>query len=203
MPFLTIFAMFLGILGGYLYTTYNLTISPILYIANIKSYLTLSDILSGLIKSCFFGFTLSFIGCYEGFFTTGGARGVGLATTKSVGTWVHHYFNRELFFKFSAVQGGSMISIEKLTKKFDDHLVLKGVNLSIPSGKMTCIIGRSGEGKSVLLKTIIGLIKPTSGSIIINGKDITTFKEKERISAVYRMWLRISICCITRFTHCF
>ncbi len=73
-----------------------------------------------------------------------------------------------------------MIRIENLTKRFDDHLVLKGVNLVIPSGKMTCIIGRSGEGKSVLLKTIIGLIKPTSGTVIIDGKDITAFTENER-----------------------
>lgn len=84
MPFLTVFAMFLGILGGYCYAVYNLTLSPGLYIANIRNYLTLNDILSGLIKSCFFGFTLAFIGCYEGFATRGGARGVGSSTTKSV-----------------------------------------------------------------------------------------------------------------------
>ena len=73
-----------------------------------------------------------------------------------------------------------MISIKNITKKFDDHWVLKGINLEIPAGKMTCIIGRSGEGKSVLLKTIIGLIKPTSGSITIDGKDISTLDEEER-----------------------
>lgn len=84
MPFLTIFAMLLGILGGYLFTVYTLSISPSLYINNIKNYLTLADVLSGLIKSCFFGFTLAFIGSYEGFFTKGGARGVGISTTKSV-----------------------------------------------------------------------------------------------------------------------
>lgn len=73
-----------------------------------------------------------------------------------------------------------MIVIKDLKKKFDDHWVLKGVNLTIPPGKMTAIVGRSGEGKSVLLKTIIGLIKPTAGSIMINGKDITQLKEKDR-----------------------
>ena len=66
-----------------------------------------------------------------------------------------------------------MIKIENLKKRFDDYWVLKGVDLTIPAGKMTCIIGRSGEGKSVLLKTIIGLIKPTSGRVVIDGKDIT------------------------------
>lgn len=69
-----------------------------------------------------------------------------------------------------------MMTITNLSKKFDGHWVLKKVNLTIPSGKMTCIIGRSGQGKSVLLKTIIGLIRPTSGTITINGKEITRFK---------------------------
>lgn len=72
-----------------------------------------------------------------------------------------------------------MIEIKELTKKFDGHWVLKGVNLTIPTGKMTCIIGRSGEGKSVLLKSIIGLIQPTTGSIVINKKEITRLSERE------------------------
>lgn len=73
-----------------------------------------------------------------------------------------------------------MIIIKNLKKRFDDHWVLKDVNLTIPTGKMTCIVGRSGEGKSVLLKTIVGLIKPTSGSIIIDGVDTTNFTHQER-----------------------
>ena len=73
-----------------------------------------------------------------------------------------------------------MIELKDVRKKFDDKWVLKGVNLRIPRGKMTCIVGRSGEGKSVLLKTLIGLIEPTSGSIIIDGKESTAFSDKER-----------------------
>jgi phospholipid/cholesterol/gamma-HCH transport system ATP-binding protein len=71
------------------------------------------------------------------------------------------------------------IKIIDLHKSFDGHLVTRGVNLEIPNGEMTVIIGRSGEGKSVLLKQIIGLIKPTSGNIIIDGVDITTLSENE------------------------
>jgi len=70
------------------------------------------------------------------------------------------------------------IEIINLQKKFDEKWVSRGINLSIPAGKMTCIIGRSGEGKSVLLKQIIGLIKPTSGNIIIDGVDITKLNYK-------------------------
>ncbi len=71
------------------------------------------------------------------------------------------------------------IKIVDLHKEFDGHWVTRGVNLDIPEGLMTIIIGRSGEGKSVLLKQVIGLIKPTSGSIIIDGTDITQLEGKE------------------------
>ncbi len=74
-----------------------------------------------------------------------------------------------------------MIELIDVKKRFSDDgpWVTDGVNLTIPSGQMTCIIGKSGEGKSVLLKQIIGLIKPTSGSIKIDSVDITTLTSKE------------------------
>jgi len=73
-----------------------------------------------------------------------------------------------------------MIKIENLKKRFDDKWVTKGVSLDIPAGKMTCIIGQSGEGKSVLLKQIIGLIKPTSGHIFVDGIDVPNISEREQ-----------------------
>lgn len=72
-----------------------------------------------------------------------------------------------------------MIKIKGLTKLFNKQVVTNNLDLEIPQGKITCIIGRSGEGKSVLLKQIIGLIKPTSGSIYIDGTDITQLSEAE------------------------
>lgn len=72
-----------------------------------------------------------------------------------------------------------MIKIVDLTKQFGDHWITRGVTLEIPKGQMTVIIGQSGEGKSVLLKQIIGLIKPTSGHIYFDGVDITTLSERE------------------------
>jgi len=73
-----------------------------------------------------------------------------------------------------------VIKIVDLKKRFGTKWVTKGVNLEIPSGQMTCIIGQSGEGKSVLLKQIIGLIKPTSGHIYLNKTDITTLTDREQ-----------------------
>jgi len=72
-----------------------------------------------------------------------------------------------------------MIEIKDVHRSFDGHQVLNGVNLTINTGETTVIIGRSGCGKSVLLKHIIGLLKPDSGSILINGKDVTKMVEKE------------------------
>ena len=68
-----------------------------------------------------------------------------------------------------------MIKIIDLKKKFlsSSHYITDGVNLTIPTGSSLCIIGMSGEGKSVLLKQIAGLLRPTSGTIILN--DIVPF----------------------------
>ncbi len=72
-----------------------------------------------------------------------------------------------------------MIKIVDLHKSFGEQQVLRGVNLEIPKGKITFIMGQSGTGKSVLLKHIIGLLTPDRGSILIEGRDITKMSEKE------------------------
>ena len=66
-----------------------------------------------------------------------------------------------------------MIEIKHLQKTFGDKHVLKDVNLPIPKGKTTCILGGSGSGKSTLIKCLIGLLDVTGGQILVNGKDIT------------------------------
>ena len=71
-----------------------------------------------------------------------------------------------------------MIDAINLYKKFGDSQVLKGVNLTIDAGITQEIIGRSGCGKSVLLKNIIGLLKPESGQVIIDGQDVTKMTGK-------------------------
>ncbi len=72
-----------------------------------------------------------------------------------------------------------MIKIVGLKKYFGPKRVLDGVNLDIERGKITVIIGRSGEGKSVLIKHIIGLLRPDEGQILLEGQEITAMREKE------------------------
>ncbi len=86
MPALTIFSMICGICGGYFICTVILNLSPEDYINSITSYVELKDITGGLIKAAAFGFILTSIGTYKGFYTVGGARGVGIATTQAVVT---------------------------------------------------------------------------------------------------------------------
>jgi len=72
-----------------------------------------------------------------------------------------------------------MIVMQELSKSFGRQLVLDRLNLEIPSGRITAIIGPSGEGKSVLLKHMIGLLRPDSGSVKVDGEEITTMGRGE------------------------
>lgn len=72
-----------------------------------------------------------------------------------------------------------MIELVDVHKSFQGQKVLDGVNLSIETGKITVIIGRSGGGKSVLLKHIIGLLKPDKGQILVDGVDITRLNDRQ------------------------
>lgn len=84
LPFLTIFSMAFGIIGGYIVCVYVFALNPVDYIDGIKEFLKASDVLSGLLKAAFFGFVLASVGAFKGFYTRGGAKGVGIATTQSV-----------------------------------------------------------------------------------------------------------------------
>ncbi len=73
-----------------------------------------------------------------------------------------------------------MIRIEGIYKSFNGVPVLKGVSLSIERGEILALIGGSGKGKSVILKHIVGLMKPDQGHVFIDGKEIGGLKGKER-----------------------
>jgi phospholipid/cholesterol/gamma-HCH transport system ATP-binding protein len=72
-----------------------------------------------------------------------------------------------------------MIEIQGLHKSFGDKQVLNGVDLTIPDGQTMCIIGRSGCGKSVMLKHIVGLLKPDAGTVTLNGRNVSQMPTEE------------------------
>lgn len=72
-----------------------------------------------------------------------------------------------------------IIELEKISKSFGEYTVLDELDLVLEKDKVNIIIGRSGGGKSVLIKHIIGLLKPDSGRVLIQGQDIVPMKERE------------------------
>lgn len=84
LPILTIISDFIGAVGGYFVGVKLLNINSGIFMARIVEFVELDDIFNGLIKSACFGFILTLVGCFKGFYTTGGAEGVGKSTTQSV-----------------------------------------------------------------------------------------------------------------------
>ena len=84
LPVLTALSDFVGILGGYLVGVGFLNINSGIFVARINEMIDLNDIFNGLIKAACFGLILTLIGCYKGYHTSGGAAGVGRATTQAV-----------------------------------------------------------------------------------------------------------------------
>jgi phospholipid/cholesterol/gamma-HCH transport system permease protein len=84
LPLLVLLGDALGIYGGYLVAVKLMQANPVIYENNTYQFLKLNDLWSGLIKAAFFGLILTLTGCVRGFYTTGGAEGVGRSTTSAV-----------------------------------------------------------------------------------------------------------------------
>jgi phospholipid/cholesterol/gamma-HCH transport system permease protein len=84
LPFLVVMANGVGILGGYLVSVVLMGANPVTYTDRTFQFMDLNDVLSGLLKAAVFGFLLAAIGCLQGFYTSGGAEGVGRSTTSAV-----------------------------------------------------------------------------------------------------------------------
>ncbi len=72
-----------------------------------------------------------------------------------------------------------MIRLEHVTKSFGDHKVLDDVTIDVGEGTAFCLLGRSGTGKSVTLKHIIGLLHPDAGRVVVQGKDVSRLRGQE------------------------
>ena len=74
---------------------------------------------------------------------------------------------------------GLLVETHDLEIRFGSQTVLRGINLSVPRGQTLAIIGESGCGKTVLLKTLIGLIAPTSGTVMFDGRELSHLDDRE------------------------
>ena len=84
MPMLVLVADIIGVFGGYLVGVYRLGFNPEAYLNRTQQYLETNDVVSGLVKAAVFGFIVALMGCYHGYYSRGGAQGVGQATTHAV-----------------------------------------------------------------------------------------------------------------------
>ncbi len=103
LPILVFIGDIIGIYGGYLVCVYKLGFNPSVYISNTWEYLQYMDIVSGMVKAAVFGLVIALMGCYHGYYSKGGAQGVGAAATNAVVTasiliLITNYMLTELFF---------------------------------------------------------------------------------------------------------
>jgi len=84
LPVLVLIADIIGVMGGWLVATQGLGFNSAVYIQNSYDFMETGDVLSGLYKAAVFGFIIAMMGCYQGFYSKGGAQGVGRATTNAV-----------------------------------------------------------------------------------------------------------------------
>jgi len=81
--------------------------------------------------------------------------------------------------RLDSSKSSPMIAVRGLMKKFEEQEILRGIDLEVATGETLAIIGRSGGGKSVLLKHIVGLMEPDAGEIWIQGQDIIRMSERQ------------------------
>lgn len=103
LPCLVLVGDIIGVMGGYLISTSKLGFNSTTYIINTVEYLETMDVVSGLVKAAAFGFIISVMSCYHGYYSDKGARGVGAATTSAVVSssiliLITNYFITEIFF---------------------------------------------------------------------------------------------------------
>jgi phospholipid/cholesterol/gamma-HCH transport system permease protein len=103
LPFLVLIADIIGVFGGYLVGVYKLDFNAVTYLTQTQEYLKSADVVSGLIKAAVFGFIVALMGCYQGYYSRGGAEGVGQATTYAVVSasiliLISDYFLTQAFF---------------------------------------------------------------------------------------------------------
>ena len=74
-----------------------------------------------------------------------------------------------------------LVDIENVGVRFGKNCVLRNINLKIPRGQTLVLLGESGCGKTVLMKTIIGLVRPTEGRVLYDGRDLATLPDRSTL----------------------
>ncbi|MDP1803640.1 MAG: aminotransferase class I/II-fold pyridoxal phosphate-dependent enzyme, partial [Acidimicrobiales bacterium] len=88
-----------------------------------------------------------------------------------------------------------MLSVENLDVAYRRTQVLFDVSMDVPAGGLVCVMGRNGVGKTTLLNTVMGVLKPSAGRVLWEGTDITSMRPHERIRAAVTNRTRVLLLC--------
>ena len=190
-PLLTIFADLVGLIGGAVVLV-SLGFPLITFWNQVQLAVGYGDLLGGLAKSFVFGILVAAIGCLRGLQTQTGASRGGRINDARCGERDHPDRNRRWCFfgdlLLSRHLAGNVqqeqreiIRVEDLTVAYNGQVILDHVSFTVAAGEVFVILGGSGSGKSTLLKHMIGLYKPASGHIFIDGEDIIAAEGEDRL----------------------
>ena len=178
-PFLTILSILIGILGGYLIAAATGIMIPADYVDGLLMDFKPYSITYTLIKTVFFAYIITSISAFYGYNARGNSLEVGTASTRAV---VASCVVILLFDLILAPSPAYMIRAEHIVKSFDGRVVLDDISVEFETGKTNLIIGRSGSGKTVLLKTLVGLHEPDSGDVWYDEVNFSKLGFRERKS---------------------
>ncbi|KAG9550698.1 hypothetical protein KCV01_g23255, partial [Aureobasidium melanogenum] len=150
LPLLTFVSMLAGIVGGAVVCLATLKMSPSMFLTMFQDDMSISQFLVGMAKAPVFAFMIATIGCMEGFKTAP------IAASEAV------------------------IEVRGLVNRFGTQTVHEDLDLDVRRGEIIGIVGGSGTGKSVLLRTIVGLVRPVAGEVRVFGENLLALDEDRR-----------------------
>ena len=196
---------FMGVIGGAVVSTQILNVDSFAYWMHTRDFVDSLDIFAGVFKSYFFGAAIALVSCHRGFNSKAGAEGVGRAATEAfvlsfIAILIARFRPRARLEQClqvalspgartvmsqgaaqSGARGDNLIEVRHVSMRFRYQQVLRDIDLTIHRGETVCIIGESGCGKTVMLKLLIGLLRPTQGSVWFDGRDVASFDGKELV----------------------
>ena len=200
LPFLTTVMNAAGIVGGYLAEATIVQTSPQLYFARAFSLMDFTDLIPATLKTAVFGFIIAVVSSYLGMNTTARHRGcrtrldaqrrhvVGRADRRQRGAGAAHIHSLSQEQRSARRTADAAVRFESVTKAFGDHRVLDDVSFEIPRASGFCLLGRSGTGKSVTLRHIIGLLRPDSGRVMVDNQDVADVSTAARCPGYGKGW---------------